>query len=637
MIMPLMLDPLPLLTLALAAYVISGILSALLASFGKVSSWLSALGGLIASAATFCAALSVLLGGALLSARLPGINYPVELSQLNALLLVAISLPALFGSIYSLAWLQSATVKNRRQIALLSAFFLAAMTLVVLADNSIALLLALEVAALCAYFMIIQPGCQKSRRAGLNQFLFGRAGTLLLVLAFALLYHATGSTHFSVARASVLSPLLASGVFVLAFLGFAMLAGVIPLHGWVPQAHSSAPAHISALFSSGLMKLGVLGIVKIGLDLLGVPPLWWGIVVLLLAVLTAFVGGLYALMEHDIKRLLAYHSLENIGIILLGIGGAMVGSALHQPTLAMLALMGGLFHLFNHGLFKSALFLGAGEIEQQLGIKDIEKMGGLARIMPCTAVAMLIALMSMSALPPLNGFVSEWFIYQSLFNLSGQGLFITRLLGPLLAVGLAITGALAVMCVAKVFGVSFLGKARSPLAEKATRAPRLMTFSTAMLALLCLLSGVASPWLLPVLARICAAFLNAPQMDIAAQASLYPGAGSKTWVSPPLMALLLLSLPLLPLLISVCLRAGRLPNRTRGEAWSCGYGYSSEMAVTASGFAQPLRVMFAPIYRLRKIFMPDGLVSLIHRDCLAAFCRRLAIVELAILLVVAIA
>jgi formate hydrogenlyase subunit 3 len=634
---PSILQPSSLLALALVCYALSGALSWLLAGCGKTVAWVNGLGTMLGAAACTCSAWQILFSPLPVAQTLPWLNYQVELSQLNGWLLLAISIPAFFTGLYSLSWMVSAPGKQRRRTGLAGSLLLAAMTGAIVADNGVAWVLSIEIASLSAFFLIAQTNDAKSRRAALNQFLFGRATTLLLIVAFALLYHHTGSINFAALRTATLPEWVKTVAFLLSLAGFAMLAGIIPLHGWVPQSHSSAPAHIAALFSSALMKIGILGIVKISLDLLGVPPLWWGILVLVLSALTAFIGGLYALMEHDIRRLLAYHTLENIGIILLGIGGAMVGVAINSPLLASLALIGGLFHLLNHGFFKTTLFLGAGEIERQTGIKDMEKLGGLARLMPWTTIAVLIALVSMAALPPLNGFASEWFIYQSLFQLSGSPLFITRLIGPLLAVGLAITGALAVMCVAKVFGVTFLGSARSQQAERATHAPWSMTLSSCLQAALCLLCGIGSPWLLPHLATLCASVLNSQAIVAAHQGVMFPGASASTLVSPPLLAILLLALPVLPLLVAAICRGNRLPNRSRGDAWACGYGHSANMVVTATAFAQPLRVMFAPLYRLRKCLTPEGLVNRIHQGGLAEVCRLLALIELAILLVVSVA
>lgn len=626
--------PASLLTLALIIWLLSGIVSWLVAAFARLSSLISGAGGMLASLAVILAAMQILHSGPAQSITLPVLHFAAEFSPLNGLLLLAMAVPALFCSLYACAWLNGVNQRKRARTGLLCNLLLAALTAAAISANGAGLILMMELAALCAYFLIVQTDDVKSRRAGLNQFLSGRLGTLCLILAFALLHHASGSVNFDVLRHTEFTPGVKSLAFLLSLLGFGLYAGIIPLHGWVPQSHSSAPAQAAALFSSALMKIGIMGVIKVGLDLLGAPPLWWGLMVLLLAILTAFIGGLYALMEHDIRRLLAYHTLENVGIILLGVGGAMVGVALNLPVLASLALLAGLFHLFNHGLFKTALFLGAGEIEMQTGIKDMEKLGGMARLMPWTAVAMLIALMSMAALPPLNGFASEWLLYQSLFQLSGSHVFIARLLGPLLAVGLALTGALALMCIAKVFGVTFLGAPRSQAAADATPAPLPMTLASLLLALLCVIFGVASPWLIPHFSAVAASVLNAPLMPFAGQGAAMTGTSA---VSAPMIALLLLAMPVLPWLIASLLRGQRLPNRLRGDAWACGYGHSPDMVVTATGFAQPLRVMFAPLYRLRQLATPAALVTALHQGWLGAFCRRLAFIELAVLLVVAFA
>lgn len=626
--------PASLLALALIIWLVSGVLCWLVATFSRLSSLISGAGGMLASLAVITAAMQILHGESAQSIPLPVLRYVAEFSPLNGLLLLAMSVPALFCSLYACAWLDGVNQRKRARTGLLCNVLLAALTAAAVSANAVELILMLELAALAAYFLIVQTDDVKSRRAGLNQFLAGRLGTVCLILAFALLHHASGSLNFEVLRHTGLPPGVKSLAFLLALTGFGLYAGIIPLHGWVPQSHSSAPAHAAALFSSALMKIGIMGVIKVGLDLLGAPPLWWGLMVLLLAILTAFIGGLYALMEHDIRRLLAYHTLENVGIILLGVGGAMVGVALNLPVLATLALLAGLFHLFNHGLFKTALFLGAGEIEMQTGIKDMEKLGGIARLMPWTAVAMLIALMSMAALPPLNGFASEWLLYQSLFQLSSSHVFIARLLGPLLAVGLALTGALALMCIAKVFGVTFLGAPRSQAAADATPAPRAMTLGSMLLALLCVLFGVASPWLIPHFSAIATSVLNTPNMPFASQGAALSGSSA---MSAPMIAILLLAMPLLPWLIASLLRGTRLPDRLRGDAWACGYGHSADMVVTATGFAQPLRVMFAPLYRLRQRATPAALVATLHQGWLGAFCRRLAFIELAVLLVVAFA
>lgn len=367
----------------------------------------------------------------------------------------------------------------------------------------------------------------------------------------------------------------------------------------------------------GTLDLGLLGILTLSL-LGGNAPLWWGVALLVLGMITAFVGGLYALMEHNIQRLLAYHTLENIGIILLGLGAGVTGIALNQPVLIALGLTGGLYHLLNHSLFKSVLFLGAGSIWFRTGHRDIEKLGGIGKRMPVISIAMLVGLMAMAALPPLNGFAGEWVIYQSFFKLGNSGAFVGRLLGPLLAVGLAITGALAVMCMAKVYGVTFLGAPRTKEAENASCAPILMGVSVVALAICCVLGGVATPWLLPMIST----------------AVPLPLETAHTTVSQPMITLLLVACPLLPFIIMAIFKGNRLPSRSRGAAWVCGYDHEQSMVITAHGFAMPVKEAFAPVLKLRKWLNPVSLVPGWQNAAAAVLFRRLALIELAVLVVI---
>ncbi|EFW5524099.1 hypothetical protein FKG77_05215 [Shigella sonnei] len=319
-----------------------------------------------------------------------------------------------------------------------------------------------------------------------------------------------------------------------------------------------------------------------------------------------------------VQRLLAYHTLENIGIILLGLGAGVTGIALEQPALIALGLVGGLYHLLNHSLFKSVLFLGAGSVWFRTGHRDIEKLGGIGKKMPVISIAMLVGLMAMAALPPLNGFAGEWVIYQSFFKLSNSGAFVARLLGPLLAVGLAITGALAVMCMAKVYGVTFLGAPRTKEAENATCAPLLMSVSVVALAICCVIGGVAAPWLLPMLSA-------------AVPLPLEP---ANTTVSQPMITLLLIACPLLPFIIMAICKGDRLPSRSRGAAWVCGYDHEKSMVITAHGFAMPVKQAFAPVLKLRKWLNPVSLVPGWQCEGSALLFRRMALVELAVLVVI---
>ncbi|HBX8209546.1 TPA: formate hydrogenlyase subunit 3, partial [Klebsiella pneumoniae] len=489
---------------------------------------------------------------------------------------------------------------------------LAAATCAVVVTNIGSLVVMAEIMALCAAFL---TGCAAS---GKLWFALGRLGTLLMAWTCWLVWSTYGTLELAQINLQAVDMMQNPLLWLPGLVGFALLAGAIPLHGWAPQAHAGASAPAAALFSTVVMKVGLYGMLTVSLAG-GVPPLWWGVMLLALGMITAFIGGLYALMEHNIQRLLAYHTLENIGIILLGLGAFVTGVATRNSTLMVLGFIGGMYHLINHSLFKTTLFLGAGAVWFRTGHRDIEKLGGIGKKMPLISLAMLVGLMAMAALPPLNGFAGEWVIYQSFFKMSTGDLFIGRLLGPLLAVGLAITGALAVMCMAKVYGVTFLGAPRTKEAENATCAPWLMTLSVVLAAVFCLVGGIAAPWLLPL---VSGAF------PVQAQVS--------SVVSQPMIALLLIACPLLPFLLMIFFKGDRLAARSRGAAWVCGYDHEQSMVVTAHGFAMPVKEAFAPLLKLRHWLNPVRLVPGWQSASAPALLRGIALVELAVLVVIVI-
>ena len=587
------------------AYFTAAAVLALLFSFQKtLSGWIAGIGGAAGSLMTLAAGAVVLLGGQSAEAVIPLVRHAVQLTSLNAVWLVTFGLCGLFISLFNIDWHRH---QHTRVNGLLVNLLMAAAVCTVIASNLGALVVMAEIMALCGVFL---TGCSAS---GKLWFALGRLGTLLLAVACWLVWQRFGTLDFAALNGQPLG----NDVWLLGVAGFGLLAGIIPLHGWVPQAHASASAPAAALFSTVVMKVGLFGMLTITLTG-GLPPLWWGVVLLIAGMVTAFVGGLYALMEHNIQRLLAYHTLENIGIILLGLGAGVTGIALEQPALIALGLVGGLYHLLNHSLFKSVLFLGAGSVWFRTGHRDIEKLGGIGKKMPVISIAMLVGLMAMAALPPLNGFAGEWVIYQSFFKLSNSGAFVARLLGPLLAVGLAITGALAVMCMAKVYGVTFLGAPRTKEAENATCAPLLMSVSVVALAICCVIGGVAAPWLLPMLSA-------------AVPLPLEP---ANTTVSQPMITLLLIACPLLPFIIMAICKGDRLPSRSRGAAWVCGYDHEKSMVITAHGFAMPVKQAFAPVLKLRKWLNPVSLVPGWQCEGSALLFRRMALVELAVLVVI---
>ncbi|AJZ91755.1 formate hydrogenlyase subunit 3 [Klebsiella michiganensis] len=593
---------------ALLGFVVSAVLAGVLAFSKPLSGFFGGVGGAISSVLLLVAGVQALLG---FSGDAQIWHWHLQLNAFNGVWLVTVALSGLFISLFNCAWHRHAEIKAN---GLLINLILAASVAALVADNFVTLVAMAEIISLAGYFL---TGCQKS---GQLWFALGRLGTVLLVIACWLMWQRYGTLGYGDLRHLIAGAPLPAPVLILALLGFGLLAGIIPLHGWVPQAHANASAPAAALFSAVVLKIGLYGIMCFSL-LSHVLPLWWGVLVVAAGMVTAFIGGLYALMEHNINRLLAYHTLENIGIILLGLGCGLIGIALHEPVLVALGMTGGLYHLFNHSLFKTTLFLGAGAVWFRTGHRDIEKLGGIGKRMPVISLAMLVGLMAMAALPPLNGFAGEWVIYQSFFRLGSLPLFVGRFIGPLLAVGLAITGALAVMCMAKVYGVTFLGAPRTQEAENATSAPWLMNLSVALLAACCVVAGVAAPWLLPLLQH----------------AVPLPLQTAHTAVSQPMVTLLLLASPLLPFILMIVFRGDRLPNRSRGSAWVCGYDHEQAMVITATGFAQPVKAAFAPLLKLRHTLNPGKWVPGWQGECLSGTFRRLAMVELAVLLVAMVA
>ena len=584
---------------------------ALIFSFHKtLSGWIAGIGGATGSLMTLAAGGVVLLGGQSAEAIIPLVHHAVQVTPLNAIWLVTFGLCGLFISLFNIDWHRHHSTKAN---GLLVNVLMAAAVCTVTASNLGALVVMAEIMALCGVFL---TGCSAS---GKLWFALGRLGTLLLALTCWLVWQRYGTLDFALLNERAQQLPFGADIWLSGVVGFGLLAGIIPLHGWVPQAHANASAPAAALFSTVVMKVGLFGILTLSLAG-GQPPLWWGVVLLLAGMVTAFVGGLYALMEHNIQRLLAYHTLENIGIILLGLGAGVTGLALNQPALIAAGFIGGLYHLVNHSLFKSTLFLGAGSVWFRTGHRDIEKLGGIGKKMPVISLAMLVGLMAMAALPPLNGFAGEWVIYQSFFALGQSDAFIARLLGPLLAMGLAITGALAVMCMAKVYGVTFLGAPRTKEAEQACCAPVLMAASVVALALCCVIGGVAAPWLLPLLGS----------------AIPLPLTTAHTTVSQPMIALLLIAAPLLPFILMLFFKRDRLSSRSRGAAWACGYEHEQSMVITAHGFAMPVKENFAAVLKLRHWLNPVAWIPGWQSAAVPALFRRLAVIELAVLVVIVI-
>ncbi|AKH88105.1 proton-conducting transporter transmembrane domain-containing protein [Edwardsiella tarda] len=626
---------LQLFNLMLALYLISAVIALALGGLGRCAARLAATGGILAGLCGSVAAASLLLQASPLSpSTLLFGSVPLLFSPLNSLMLLLTSLLSLLCALYAFGTTPHAGGKAACHAGLMN-LLSAAISLLVVCNDAPTFMVMLELMSLSAALLVWLGGNAKARRAAGLYWLMSRLGSLALLLCFWLLWRASGTLVLSEFHLALLSHGQQAAILLLGLLGFGIVTGLVPLHGWIPELHANAPAPAAALFASVMLKIGLFGLLKLSIDWLGVPPLWWGLLLLIVGAVTAFIGGLYALAEHDLRRLLAYHTIENSGIILLGLAACVIGFSLGNPLLAVMGLLAGLFHLINHTLFKGGLFFGAGAVMHATGLHDIDKMGGLLRRMPLTGLLMLLALMSMAALPPLNGFVSEWYTYQSLFSLSQQSPGALRLLAPLAMVALAITGALAVMCVAKIFAMTFLGAARSEAAANPGRTPWSLLLPALLLSLACVLFGVGAPWIVPALLHLCANTLQLVMGNDALTmgAIMSPGSSNMTLLSPPLIALLLLAFPLLPLLLSALYRSSRLPARRHGDAWTCGYGHEPGMVVTAGGFAQPLRVLFAPLFTLRRLCNPAPLCGgLLSEGALRVY-PVLALCEMALLLV----
>jgi formate hydrogenlyase subunit 3/multisubunit Na+/H+ antiporter MnhD subunit len=529
----------------------------------------------------------------------PGGGLALRLDGLGAFFVVLIGVGAIPAALYGAGY--SARYEGRYSLRWLGAMlnlFLLGMTLVVLADNVLTFLLLWETMSLASYFLVMTEHDRADTAAAGGWYLaMTHVGLALILTAFVMLMPAGPTSTFAELRttAAILSPAARGVVFTLAVLGFGGKAGLVPLHVWLPRAHPAAPSHVSALMSAVMVKLGVYGVLRFALDLLGEGPAWWGGLLIVLGAASALVGVLYALMEDDLKRLLAYSTVENVGLVFIGIGAGLLFARLGEQPAAVLALAAALYHALNHAAFKGLLFLGAGAVVHATGSRNMNRLGGLVRAMPWTAACFLTGALAIAGLPPLNGFVSEWLLFQALLPGIRSG---APLLPPLmtLAVGaLALTAGLATTAFVKAFGITFLAIPRSPEAAAAHDAPLSMRAAMAVLAGACALLGLGSVVILPRLAGLAAdhgGLAAAPPLAEGLTLTLPGGFGG---MSPPLVAL---GLAAAAAGAWAGVRLGADRRLRRGDTWGCGrIGQSPRMEYTATAYAEPLRRVFAELYR----------------------------------------
>jgi hydrogenase-4 component B len=534
----------------------------------------------------------------------PLFAYSFTLDALSAYFNLVLSLLVVAVSIYSQGYMTS--MEKDRNLGFFSFLFntlILSLAIVFTASNVFLFLIAWEMTGLMGYALVtFDHHSEQSRNAGLLYLIMSHVDAGCMLLGFALLAHGAGSLEFSGLRAaaSLLSPQQQGWAFFLFFLSFGIKAGVIPVHIWLPAAHPVAPSNVSALLSGIVIKAGIYGMVRVFLEFLGVVPAWMGMVVIAVAVVSAILGVLYALMEHDLKRLLAYHSIENIGIILLGLGAAMMFRTSGHLQLAAVAVIACLFHTLNHAIFKCLLFLGAGAVQHATHTRNMEELGGLIRPMPWTAFCFLIGSIAISGLPPLNGFVSEWLTYQSLLAGFGASRGLISLMFPIAGALLALTGALAAACFVKAFGITFLALPRSSQAGEAHESPRTMIAGMGILTALCFALGIGASWVLPLFDGITRQLVRAsagPQLTFGNGFVISAGMARGGSVSTAAIAVLLLLIAAVP--VAAFILRSRL--RSSGPAWDCGLpGLSAENEYTATAFSKPLRMVFAALYKPRR-------------------------------------
>jgi hydrogenase-4 component B len=543
----------------------------------------------------------------------------LRLDPLAAFFLLVISIPAVAAAWYGVGYLDAAhdaasshgAEPSRAVTDALVAGFLAAMTLVVLADGVFAFLLAWELMSLVSFFLVLGNGRQReTRRAAYIYLVMTQIGTAFLLVALLLLVRHAGAMDFETigASAATLGTGLRDAIFLLALVGFGTKAGLIPLHVWLPRAHPAAPSHVSALMSGVMVKIALYGLIRLVWDLAGPGPIWWGGLLLVAGAISAVLGILYALMERDLKRVLAYSTVEHVGIITLGLGAAMVLSAGQHPTAAALALLAALVHLLNHALFKGLLFLGAGAVQTGAGTRDLERLGGLVKTMPRTAVAVLIGSVAIAALPPLNGFVGEWLLFQSLLQLGlNEATAPMATLAAVAAGALALTGALALACFVRFFGIGFLGQARTEAARQAREVPRSMQGGMAMLAGLCIVLGVLPGPVLRLLQPVTQSLVGATSMpSLSALPALDPHSLQGSY-APLGLVVLLVVVGILPWLVAR-LAAGQGTSRL-APPWVCGNVLEPRMQYSATGFAKPIRLIFQAAIRPQRTVVIERSVS----------------------------
>ncbi len=551
------------------------------------------------SAMALVAALIHLLGGTeastvTLPLGLPWVGSHFRLDALSAFFLAVVNLGGAAASLYALGYGRHEDSPER--VLPFFPVFLAAMNLVVIADDAFTFLLSWEFMSLSSWALVMaHHRVAENARAGYVYLVMASAGTLALLLAFGLLAGPTGQYAFSAIRAAPVTAQLAGLVLILLIIGAGSKAGLVPLHVWLPLAHPAAPSHVSALMSGVMTKVAIYGFIRIAFDLLGPAQWWWSVLVLALGGITAVMGLLYAMLQDDLKKLLAYSTVENVGVIFVGLGLALAFKTNGMIGAAALALTAALFHVLNHSLFKSLLFFGAGAVLTATGDRRIERMGGLIHRMPFTAFAVLAGCVAISALPPLNGFVSEWLTFQAILISPDLPEWSLKIMVPAVGALLALSAALAAACFVRAYGVAFLGRPRSPAAAEAKEVDRFSLAAMFVLVGLCVLAGILPGFVIDALSPVTTLLTSArmPMQSSVPWLSIVPIAESRSSYNGLLVFFFIGASAWIG-----AFAIHRLASRAvrRAPAWDCGFPDASPATqYTAGSFAQPIRRVFGSL------------------------------------------
>jgi formate hydrogenlyase subunit 3/multisubunit Na+/H+ antiporter MnhD subunit len=539
---------------------------------------------------------------AVLAIGLPGLPFHLRLDALSSLFLVLLGGASAGISIFAAGYFREGEGTAPGLMCLQYHVFLGAMAMVLLADDAYAFMVTWELMALASFFLVTtNHRIAEIRRAGYLYLVIAHIGAIAILLCFGVLQANTGDYTFANMRGQQLSPAWASGAFFLALLGFGAKAGILPLHIWLPEAHPAAPSPVSALMSGVMLKTAIYGLVRVTFDLAGHPLWWWGVVALVVGLATALFGAVFAAVQVDMKRLLAYSSIENVGLIVVGLGLAIIFAAYRMPALAALALTALLYHCLNHAAFKSLLFLGTGSVLHATKERSLGKLGGLMRYMPWVAWTTLVGAIACAGLPPSNGFVSEWLLLQGFLFTGGLPNPYLKMLVPIFAAGVVLVAALAGYVMVKFFGVIFLGQPREEKLSQARDAGPFERLGLAWLTAMCVFLGLFPVAVIELIDPIPFALVGrglAQSGRVGDWLLLAPVSAERAAYSPIVFLLVICAVVFFTIVAVRRFYHGRL---RRAAAWDCGHPLQTpRMQDTAEGFGQPIRQMFEAFFRMER-------------------------------------